>query len=106
VLAKQVDRDNLKSHLVNKSFSPVLFLNDFVTSFFTKQKSRDEFWRMITTFENDLFNQNQQKLENHEGKVMMEIENQRLKAENKELEANLEKYFLLKQDFAVSYIHT
>jgi len=61
---------------------------------------------MITTFENDLFNQNQQKLENHEGKVMMEIENQRLKAENKELEANLEKYFLLKQDFAVSYIDT
>lgn len=37
---------------------------------------------------------------------MMEIENQRLKAENKELEANLEKYFLLKQDFAVSYIDT
>ena len=33
LVSKQLDRDNLKSQLVNKSFSPLLFLNDHVTVF-------------------------------------------------------------------------
>lgn len=44
VVSKQLDRDSLKAQLINKSFSPLLFLNDY---------SRNEFWKMITRYESD-----------------------------------------------------
>ena len=33
IVSKQLDRDNLKSQLISKSFSPLLFLNDHVTTY-------------------------------------------------------------------------
>lgn len=33
LVSKQLDRDNLKSQMISKSFSPLLFLNDHVTIF-------------------------------------------------------------------------
>ena len=44
LVSKQLDRDNLKAQLINQSFSPLLFLNDY---------SRNEFWKMITRYESD-----------------------------------------------------
>jgi DNA-binding XRE family transcriptional regulator len=47
LVSKQLDRDNLKSQLINQSFSPLLFLNDH---------SRSEFWKMITRYETEAIN--------------------------------------------------
>lgn len=33
LVSKQLDRDNLKSQMIAKSFSPLLFLNDHVREF-------------------------------------------------------------------------
>eukprot|EP00347_Sterkiella_histriomuscorum_P003709 403363246 len=89
VVSKQLDRDSLKAQLINKSFSPVLFLNDY---------SRNEFWKMITRYESDALAFQEDKLT-----IQQEILQQRSiitkqESEISELNKQLEDYFTLRKE--------
>ena len=84
LVSKQLDRDNLKSQLINQSFSPLLFLNDH---------SRSEFWKMITRYETEAIN-----FQDDKDTIQKEILDQRTviarqEIEIAELKKQLDDYF-------------
>ncbi|CDW82716.1 UNKNOWN [Stylonychia lemnae] len=90
LVSKQLDRDSLKAQLINKSFSPILFLNDY---------SRNEFWKMITRYESDALTFQEDKIT-----IQQEILEQRSiiarqETEIQDLKKQLDDYFVIRSEF-------